>query len=38
MRKYNINTSIIRVIENLYDKARVQSCSVAAQETGSELQ
>ena len=34
MRKYNINANTIRVIENLYEKAQ----SVAAQETGSELQ
>ena len=38
MRKYNINASIIRAIENLYDKPRVLSCSMAAQENGSELQ
>ena len=38
MRKYNINASIIRAIENLYDKPRVQSCSMAAHENGSELQ
>ena len=37
MRKYNINANIIRVIDNLYDKAQSESCSMAAQETGSEL-
>ena len=36
MRKYNINASIIQAIKNLCDKA--QSCSMAAQENGSELQ
>ena len=35
MRKYNINASIIRAIENLYDKAQSESCSTAAQENGS---
>ena len=34
MGKYNINASIIRAIENLYDKA----CSMTAQENCSELQ
>ena len=38
MRKYNIYANNIQVIENLYDKTRVQSCSVAAQETGTALQ
>ena len=39
MRKYIINASSTRAIENLYDKAqRVQFCSMAAQENSSELQ
>ena len=38
MRKYNINANIIRIIENLYARPGVQSCSMAAQETDSELQ
>ena len=38
MRKYNINASIIRAIEICMRRSRVQSCSMAAQENGSELQ
>ena len=38
MRKYNINASIIRAIENLKTRPRVQSCSMAAQVNSSELQ
>ena len=38
MDNYEANSSIIRAIENLYDKASVQPCSMAAQENGSELQ
>ena len=34
MWKYNINANIIRVIEICMKKPRVQSCSMAAQETG----
>ena len=38
MRKYNINASIIRAIETCMTRPRVQSCSMTAQENGSELQ
>ena len=38
MRKYNINASIIQPLEICMTRPRVQSCSMAAQENGSELQ
>ena len=38
MRKCNINASIIRAIENLYDKAQSAVLFNGAQENGSELQ
>ena len=38
VRKYNINASIIRAIENLYDKAQSVVQFNGAQENGSELQ
>ena len=37
MKKYNIDASIIRAIENLMTRPRAQSYSMTAQENGSEL-
>ena len=38
MRKYNINASIIEPLKICMTRPRVQSCSMVAQENGSELQ